>query len=288
MWTFFFQTPRTQEEWRAEATGFLNRWQYPLCIGALDGKHVEIVKPNKSGSLFYNYKLFFSIVLMVLANSNYEILYADIGSEGRLSDGGIWKKSDFFNKLEKEELGLPEDGMLQDTAVAHHIVADDAFALSKRLMKPYSKRGLTEGEEIFNYRLSRARRIVENVFGILGNRFRVLQSSISGACVDTNQVVLACCVLHNLLRRECPRGYLSHQDVDTEDVNGDLQGGEWRKRVQLAPIAVNRSTNYPQDAKAQRDIIQSYFLSPAGEVTWQYDRQRRLVAREIRRDKDKK
>ncbi len=53
------------------------------------------------------------------------------------------------------------------------IIGDDAFAIGPRMMKPYAHRGQTHEEKIFNYRLSRARRVVENGFGILANRFQV-------------------------------------------------------------------------------------------------------------------
>ena len=54
-------------------------------------------------------------------------------------------------------------------------LADDASPLGKRCLKPYSQSFLTPTKRIFNYRLSRVRRVTENAFGTLTNRFRVLQ-----------------------------------------------------------------------------------------------------------------
>ena len=79
----YMKCPKTPEEWKSVAEGFSNRWQYENCLGALDGKHVTIAAPNKSGSLFFNYKGFSSIVLLGLVDGDYNFLYVDIGSEGR-------------------------------------------------------------------------------------------------------------------------------------------------------------------------------------------------------------
>uniref|UniRef100_A0A1X7VHN6 DDE Tnp4 domain-containing protein n=1 Tax=Amphimedon queenslandica TaxID=400682 RepID=A0A1X7VHN6_AMPQE len=54
------------------------------------------------------------------------------------------------------------------------LVANDAFLLKDYIQKPFSETGLTKERCIYNYRLSGARRVVENAFGILANRFRVM------------------------------------------------------------------------------------------------------------------
>lgn len=68
------QCPTSEEEWAAIAEVFQSKWQFPHCCGALDGKHVAIVCPRNSGSLFRNYKGFFSIVLMALVDADYKFL----------------------------------------------------------------------------------------------------------------------------------------------------------------------------------------------------------------------
>jgi hypothetical protein len=94
-------------------------------------------------------------------------------------------------------------------------VADEAFPLRGYLLKSYPQRGLSIEERIFNYRLSRARRIVENAFGIMASRFRVFHTDIALAVTNIDTVVLACCVLHNYLRRQStnysPRSYVDQE-----------------------------------------------------------------------------
>ena len=62
---------------------------FPNCIGAIDGKHVEIQAPPNGGSKFFNYKHSFSIALLAMVDSHCKCTVADVGSYGRNSDGGI-------------------------------------------------------------------------------------------------------------------------------------------------------------------------------------------------------
>lgn len=79
---FCFQTPVDAEQWKEIANAFEAKWQFPHCVGAIDGKHVNIKPPPGSGSYFYNYKGTHSIVLMVIVNANYEFVYIDVGANG--------------------------------------------------------------------------------------------------------------------------------------------------------------------------------------------------------------
>ena len=82
------------------------------------------------------------------------------------------------------------------------IVADEAFSLQKHIMRPYPGRNISPEKHIFNYRLSRARRIVENAFGILAARWRVFHSKMAVSVETVNAIVRATCVLHNMLQRD--------------------------------------------------------------------------------------
>ncbi|CAH1997214.1 unnamed protein product [Acanthoscelides obtectus] len=81
----YLPTP-TVENWKDIADGFTRNAQFPHCIGAVDGKHVRIMKFPGSGSMNLNYKHFFSIVLMAIADSNYRFIYVDIGAFGKDCD----------------------------------------------------------------------------------------------------------------------------------------------------------------------------------------------------------
>lgn len=200
--TIPFQTPDTESEWKEIIQQFSQRWNYPCCVGAVDGKHIRIMKPAGTGSEYYNYKGFYSIVLMGVVNGNYEFVYANVGAEGKTADGGCWRQCDFARALQQERLNLPADVHLDtNTTVPCHLVADNAFPMGKRMLKPYPHRFLTQSEKVFNYRLSRARRIVENVFGIISSRFQVLKTEMRFRVDNCVRVVRAICILHNVLRK---------------------------------------------------------------------------------------
>ena len=176
--------PPTEDDWKRIEYGFRTRWNFPNCVGALDGKHVALRKPANTGSLYFNYKSHFSVVLMALVDHQYRFTYIDVGNYGSNSDPGIFRNSNFGDKFLKGQLNIPGRKMLPDFPQAgllpHCIVGDKAFPLRVDLMKPYSRpnknnphRGIPEDKLVFNYRLSRARRIVENAFGILVQRWRV-------------------------------------------------------------------------------------------------------------------
>ncbi|KAG8314593.1 hypothetical protein J6590_108498 [Homalodisca vitripennis] len=269
--------PQNQDEWKIIANDFEITWNYPNCIGAVDGKHIVIQSPVKSGSLFFNYKGSFSIVLMGIADANYCFLYANIGCQGRISDGGVFRQTSFYQKLQKNELSLPTGQPLprSDVLSPYVLVADDAFPLQLHIMKPYSghqEKGSIK--RIYNYRQARARRVIENTFGLLASVFRVFRKPLMLNVKNAVTVTSACIYLHNFLRKStrsrplyAPYGTL---DIDTQD--GSVISGSWRAVVQDDTGMVNlqrkpRKSN--EEAKAVRDEFAKYFMSQEGKISWQ-------------------
>lgn len=191
--------PPTQEKWKEIAKDFWEIQNFPNCLGALDGKHVIIQAPSNSGSEYFNYKKSFSIVLMALVDANYKFIMVDVGAYGKNSDGGIFAHSAMGNRFEKKTLNVPSDTFLPGTE-AYVIVGDEAFALKPYLLRPYPGKCLdTDDKRIYNYRLSRARRVVENAFGIL-TRFRIFNRRIQVKPQYADFIILATCVLHNFIK----------------------------------------------------------------------------------------
>lgn len=76
------------ETWRKNAENFYEKWNFPSCIGAIDGKHFQIVCPNGAGSSYFNYQNFHSIVMLAIVDGNYKFVAIDVGSYGREGDAG--------------------------------------------------------------------------------------------------------------------------------------------------------------------------------------------------------
>jgi len=91
----------TESRWKEIAEDFWTYWNFPNCIGALDGKHIVIQAPPNSGSLYFNYKKTFSIVLLALVDAHYNFIAIDVGAYGKNSGGGILMHLKLGKKLEK-------------------------------------------------------------------------------------------------------------------------------------------------------------------------------------------
>ena len=243
----------------------------------MDGKHIEIKQPKNSGSYYFNYKGRFSIVLLALVDANYKFIYVDIGCNGRISDGRVFRKSTLSKAISTNLLNIPGPCTLDDgvTEAPYVIVADDAFPLMENLMKPYPFRGLSKEQRIYNYHLSRARRIVENVFGILADRFRIFLSPILLSPKNVEILTLACCTLHNFLRGKAPLRCTPPGSFDVENLDRrELQHGDWRLGLSsqeegLRSVKVVGSNNYKSTAKKTREKFCYYFNTPYGAVPWQ-------------------
>ena len=104
--------PGTAEEWRACERNFNTDWNFPRAIGAIDGKHIMLQAPIHGGSEYYNYKGIHGIVLFALVDAKYNFLFADIGCQGRISDGGIFKNTKLYTKIMNGTMSLPENAPL--------------------------------------------------------------------------------------------------------------------------------------------------------------------------------
>ncbi|XP_014671660.1 PREDICTED: putative nuclease HARBI1 [Priapulus caudatus] len=259
--------PTTPAEWAAVAEQFERRWNVPHGCGAFDGKHVAIRKPANSGSLYHNHQGFFLIVLMGLVDADYNFLWIDVGGDGYMTDAMIFNESELKECLADGSIGFPQPSPLpnDDRNMPYFILADDAFGLHTNLMKPYPQRNLTKEHRICNYRISRGRRIMENGFGILAQRWQVLLGTMQQEPDTARLIVEACVCLHNLMRMRYPT--LQNAALDYEDGYHDMVPGAWRQHANMHDVDQAKGPNRDSTAaKKQRECLKLYFNSAAGSV----------------------
>lgn len=237
---------------------------------------MQVQCPKLSGSSYFNYKGTFSTVLLAAADADYCFLFVDVGSYGSECDGSIFAQSALGRRLAEDTLALPPppgDGL------NYVFVGDEAFPLKTYLMRPYPGRSITADTRhrrlVFNYRLSRARRVVENAFGILVVKWRVYRQPIIAGTDTVDAIVKATCVLHNYLRRRDGTSadrlpYLECGDVDSEE-DGAVRRGAWRREAAGALNCSGRlaSNNATREAMELRERFSDFVLSPEGAVPWQ-------------------
>ena len=67
--------------------------------------YIAMKKPKKSGSEYFNYKGYYSLVLLALVNAEYKFLWVNVGASGSSSDAQIFNCSKLRRKIEN---GLPQ------------------------------------------------------------------------------------------------------------------------------------------------------------------------------------
>ncbi|CAI9582856.1 unnamed protein product [Staurois parvus] len=265
----YFRFPTSSEDWQFISSQFEEMWNFPNCGGAIDGRHVRINPPHHSGSLYYNYKGFFSIIIIAIINANCEFIMVDVGKNGKFSDGTVIEQTHFYEKLKEKQLKLPENDETKE-GLNFAFVTDEAFSLQDHILRPYSQEALTKERKVFNYRLARARRVAENAFGLLANRFRIFRTTINLSPHKIELVVMACCLLHNFLRRSNTDEYSPISLLDrevTEDAT--FIPGDWRtESAGLVSLQYMEAQKPEASAKLNRLKYLEYFNGP-GAVEWQ-------------------
>lgn len=201
---------------------------------------------------------------MAICDSNYKFLLVDIGDNGRHSDGGVFSVSKMGKKFARHKMNLPVPRkiMADGNLLPYILVGDEAFHQCEYLLRPYSKATLDNERRIFNYRLSRARRTIENVFGIIVSRFRILKKPMECSVDNAIAIVQAIVVLHNYLIIN-DEMYLP-ETVDPIELRREIENSVLRD---TRLYGNHNSSRYADKIKEE---FCSYFNNE-GAVEWQYD-----------------
>lgn len=232
---------------------FWRKWKFPNCVGAIDGKHIRIKCPKHSGTMYYCYKKFFSIVLQGVVGPNYKFICIDVGAYGKQSDSGIFDLCNLNKQLNRGALRVHIEKQLPDSDLRapHVIIGDEGYPLKPYLMRPYPDRTAGPDEHIFNKRLSLARQTVECAFGILSNKWRILLKAIE-VTPDRAVVIVKCiCLLHNIIIDREGIGSFQPQASDNASVT-DNRGNRF------TTLGNNRSA---LRACEVRETFKTYFVN---------------------------
>lgn len=138
----------SEDNFKNIAQCFWDRWQFPNCIGCIDGKHIRIIKPKNTGSMYYNYKSFFSIGCLAVTNANYKFVMINVGSYGKDNDAGVFDECPFRNAIEEGRLTIPKEQVLPGSNIIapYVLLGDAAFPLMEYLLQPFPERLTTKGD----------------------------------------------------------------------------------------------------------------------------------------------
>ena len=180
--------------------------------------------------------------------------------------------------FEDGSLNFPKSANLPGCPIQllhYFLVGDEIFALKPYLLRPYPGKNIVEENSTFNYRLSGARRVIENAFGIMAARWRIFRSPIQAKVETVEKITKAAVCLHNYLRQTegavyCPTGF-----VDSFDSSGKILPGYWRSVVKddnrgaFSDLSLPRGSRYSSTAMQVREAKKSYVNSEEGAVSWQ-------------------
>ena len=187
---------------------------------------------------------------LLLLGADYKFIWIDTDGEDHQSDGQLFGASELKECIDDNTINLPDNDPLpnDDRDTPYYILGDDAFPLRTFPMKPYCRRGLDNDMMVANYIISRGRRVVENGFGILANRWS--------------------CFIHILLRIRFPA--IANAEVDRENEDHNIIPGAWRGDQQVEEIPQPQAPHRDNRVgKVMRDYLKAYFNSEAGSVPWQ-------------------
>ena len=230
---------------------FLSKWGVPQCVGAIDGCHIPIAAPVGNHTDYYNRKGWYSMILQGVVDANYCFLDIYIGWPGSVHDVRVFVHSPIYKRVTENCL-LPNKTLSIDGVdVPLYFIGDSAYPLQTWLMKPFPQSGiLTRDAQQYNYRLSRARIVIENAYGRLKARWRRLMKRNDMHVDHIPVVVAAACVLHNM----CEIHGEHFNDTWLQDING-VDG------VSSQPPTVAIRDGTSEQPKRVRDALVHYFRS---------------------------
>ncbi|CAM5075807.1 unnamed protein product [Natator depressus] len=227
---------------------------FPNCGRAIDGTHIPILGPDHQGSQYINCKGCFSMVLQALVDHKRRFTNINVGWPGTVHDTRVFRNSGLFKQLQ-EGIYFPDQKITAgDAEMPVVIFGDPAYPLMPWLMKSYTGT-LDSSKELFNYRLSKCRMVVECAFGCLKGRWRSLLTRSDLSKTNIPIVIAVCCMLHNLCESK-GETFMVGWEVEANCLAAEYTQPDTR--------AVRRAQ---QEALCIREALKTSFMTGQGTVT---------------------
>uniref|UniRef100_A0A8C3F331 DDE Tnp4 domain-containing protein n=1 Tax=Chrysemys picta bellii TaxID=8478 RepID=A0A8C3F331_CHRPI len=168
---------------------------FPNCGGAIG--HIPILSPEHQATEYINCKGYFSMLLQALVDHKGRFTNINVRWLGKVHDARVFRHSALFRKLEEGTFFPDQKITVGDVEMPIVILGDPAYPLMPWLMKLYTG-SLDSSQDLFNYRLSKCRMVVECAFGRLKARCRSLLTRSDLSEKNIPIVIAACCALHNI------------------------------------------------------------------------------------------
>ena len=185
--------PKTAEECHQQAIHFRSMSSEDVirgCVGALDGCFIRIKAPGLKQAAnvvayYSGHYEDYGINVQASCNHRCQFNFVAIAAPASVGDARAIRKTSFPTKLNQ----LPP---------TYYVVADAAYCLSEKVLVPFTGSQRNDPvKDAFNYFLSQIRIRIEMSFGLLVGKWRILRSPIECSLVNTSDIILACCRLHN-------------------------------------------------------------------------------------------
>ena len=209
----YVKFPKTQEEIQNAINSFEEFSEIPQVMGAVDGSHISILAPSDNKEDYFNRKHDYSVNLMGILDHRMMFLYAAVGFPGSIHDSRAFQLTDVHHDIENGDLLSQPTAEISGLYVKPQIIGDSAFPDRNWILKPYPNNNLTPTERRFNRKLCSARVVVEQGFGLLKSRWRILFKKNEQNLDTVARTVTAAIVLHNFC--------LQNNDLFQEEVEND-------------------------------------------------------------------
>lgn len=196
--------PTDPDSLRDTFAGFETISTLPLVAAAVDGCLLPLARPfGAYGFRYHCYKKFYALTLLATCNAALEFTFIDARQPGCVGDAAAFNNSKLFKEIDAGLFSRPSllRRLPSGAVIGPYIVADSAFALHPNVMKCFDEPAYGTPEFLFNYAVIRARRVIENAFGMLQARWQVLRRAYTRKPDWHESVIIVCCLLHNFCQR---------------------------------------------------------------------------------------